>query len=245
MTQETLDKDPWDEEDIGDDPWDIPDEKPTRKLTQTRVAGEEAQARATEEGAIEWAVRWKEHASGKAASQREIAARKKREQFLNHLSMHGSPTKGAKHVGLTRRALYLARQDHPDFARNWDMAMDIYHMFEAEEHLRKRVIDGILEPIYYQGSVCGYKRVYDSGLTQFWYKANMRDKYGDKTDVSINANINYGVAVLPARAKDPLSWEQRAARTLEEQQKNMIDITAQVVDVTPAKTKNVPVKVER
>lgn len=243
---DTAELDPWEleEEDDGSpDPWDVPDEKPSgrerKAIVPSKVVSEDAQMRASKLTEDEWAIKWPD--SDRKVPAFELVARAKREKFLNILSKTGSPKKAAMQVQLTPRALYLARDRFPDFKKNWEIAMEVYYMFEAEEAVRHRAIDGTLEPIYYQGNICGYKRVYDSGLTQFWYKNNMREKYGEKSEININGNVNYGVAMLPPVQLDASAWERQAAKTVENQQRNMIDITAQVVDVTPAK----PVKVER
>lgn len=232
-------RDPWeDDEDDGRDPWDVPDEKPSvpGKLVVPAVRSKEVQMRASRVSEDEWYIEYPE--GERPPSQHDLRAREKRSRFLNVLSKVGSLKKAAAQVKLTPRALRLAREEYPDFKRNWQMALDIYHEFEAEETIRHRALDGTLKAVYYQGVKVGYERVYDSGLTQFWYKANMRDKYGDKSEVSITGNINHGVAMLPSRATDLDAWEKQAAKTLEIQKANMIDITPTIVDTKPVNVQN-------
>jgi hypothetical protein len=205
---------------------------------------DEAQLRVSRADEDEWVIKYP--VGQRDPNQWDLKARAKRSKFLHILSKTGSVKKAAAQVSLSPRALTKARGMYPDFDTNWNMALDIFYQFEAEESIRHRAIDGVLEAIYYQGAICGYKRVYDSGLTQFWYKANMRDKYGEQSEVKITGNINHGVAMLPARAMDPDAWEKRAARTLALQKENMIDITPTVVDTKPVNVRDTgQVKIER
>lgn len=241
-----IERDPWEEEDEGADPWDVADadSSVSNKLTLKPDRDEDAQLRVTRIGDDEWVIKYPE--GERVPNQHDLRAREKRAKFLNVLSKTGSVKKAAAQVALTPRALTLARRKYPDFDRNWEMAMEIYHTFEAEETIRHRALDGTLRAIYYQGVKVGYERVYDSGLTQFWYKSNMRDKYGDKSEVQINGNINHGVAMLPARATDMDAWERQAAQTIENQKHNMIDITPVVVDTKPVNVRDTgQMKIER
>ena len=232
-----IEKDPWeDEEDDGlDDPWDLPVAKPSvpARLQERHKPGEDAQMRAAKD---EWVVVYPE--KKRPINQLDLRMEESHRKFLKVLAKTGSLKKAQIASGLGQRALQLAKQKFPDFSMNWDMAMDIYLQFEAEESIRHRALDGTLEPIIYQGRVTGYKRVYDSGLTQFWYKANMRDKYGEQSEVKISGNINHGVAMLPPRATDLDAWEKQAAKTLEIQKANMIDITPTIVDTKPVNVQN-------
>jgi hypothetical protein len=47
-----------------------------------------------------------------------------------------------------------------------------------------RAGEGWLEPVYYQGDVCGEVRRFDSGLMQFLLRGMMPEKYGAKTEIS-------------------------------------------------------------
>lgn len=165
-----------------------------------------------------------------------VESRRNHKKFLHALSKTGSALKAARLAGQSRRSFYLAKQKFPDFARNWDIAIAIYQEFEVEDNLRKRAIDGVREPVYYQGNIVGYTIKYDSGLTQFYVRANMRDKYGDKSEVSINGHINHGVMVLPTQAVNQNDWEREAQEAMANQK--MVDITPTVVDTKVVKVQD-------
>jgi hypothetical protein len=153
-------------------------------------------------------------------------------RFLNVLARTGSTKKAAMAVKLTPRALLLARDRIPDFAKNWDMAIEIYREFVADEKIRQRAIDGQKKAVWYQGEIVGYEITYDSGLTQFWARANMRDKYGDKSEIKVTGGLTHGVALLPATMVNQLDWEKQASKVHEEHK--IIDITPINVDTKPS-----------
>ena len=47
-----------------------------------------------------------------------------------------------------------------------------------------RAADGWLEPVYYQGNVCGEVRRFDSGLLQFLLRGMLPEKYGARQEIS-------------------------------------------------------------
>lgn len=237
-TPEPVELDPWEIEEV-EEPVKAP--KTPARLTPRFKPDEEAQMASAKD---EWVVIYPE--KNRPVNQLDLRMEESHRKFLAVLSKTGSVKKAQVNCGLGMRALYMAKDKFPDFERNWQMALDIFYMFEAEEKIRHRVLDGTLEPMTYQGAVFGYKRVYDSGLTQFWYKANMREKYGEQTEVKISGNITHGVAMLPPRARDVDAWEKRATETLARQKENMIDITPTVVDTKPVNVQaSGQIKVER
>lgn len=221
------------------DPWDEPASlpEPGTGLVLLEDENEIRQLTASMDSAEEWDVVYP--AQKIPLRPQEIESRKKHKEFLRVLSKTGSAVKASYSVKLSRRALYLAKQKFPDFARNWDIAMSIYHEFEVEENIRSRAIEGVREPVYYQGNIVGYNIKHDSGLTQFWVKNNMRDKYGDKSEVTVNGSITHGVMVLPVVATDDDTWQREAQEALANQK--LIDITPTVVENTPATKKGVTI----
>lgn len=47
-----------------------------------------------------------------------------------------------------------------------------------------RAGEGWLEPVYYQGDVCGQVRRFDSGLIQFLLRGMLPEKYGTKAQLT-------------------------------------------------------------
>jgi len=178
-----------------------------------------------EDGDENWVIKYAE--GGKPPTPRDLEARKRRIVFLETLMKTGNAVLAASRSGVGWRAHYLARDRHPDFARNWDMAVAIYHTFVANEKIRKRALDGIRKPVWYQGEIVGYEVHLDSGLTQFYMKSAMPAVYGDKRELKIEGGLTFGVALIPGMVTDVATWEERARVT--QDSIKMIDITPQQV----------------
>jgi hypothetical protein len=227
-------KDPWEDMEEEDSFWGKkPSKSSLPEIVEDEPDPESDQLAASEESSAEWDINYPPLKYSNRPQ--EIEARAKRREFLRVLAKTGSVKKAALAVKLTPRALYLAREKFPDFAKNWNAAQAIYLEFEAEEKLRSRAVDGVREPVYFQGNIVGYKIAYDSGVTQFWYRANMRDKYGEKSEVSISGGLNHGVALLPMTLLDVSQWEQRAKEALDRK----------VIDITPETGETGPPTIER
>ncbi len=211
-----IDPNAWEEEDIGSDPWDEPGAEPSSGL----VTVEE------EDNDDVWTVKYAD--AIKPPTSRDLESRDKRNQFLDTVARTGNLMLAAKKIGVSTRALYLARQRHPDFDANWTMAVKIYNMFVANEAIRKRAIDGVREPVWFQGKIVGYQLRHDSGLTQFFLKGAMPEVYGDRREIKIEGGLTYGIALLPTTQRDASEWEKSAMMTQEK--------IANMIDVTPNKT---------
>lgn len=207
--ENNVDRDPWeDEEDCGPDPWEVDE---TSLVTVEEEDSDDV-----------WVVRYAD--AIKPPTKRDLESREKRNQFLDIVARTGNLRLAARKVGVGERALYLARQRHPDFDANWTMAVKIYNMFVANEAIRKRAIEGVREPVWYQGAIVGYQIRHDSGLTQFFLKGAMPEVYGDKREIKIEGGLTYGIALLPPTVKNVDEWEQ-SARLTQERLSQMIDIT--------------------
>jgi len=218
MTQETTIADvPEDEL----DPWERP--KPTAVVPVEPESIEPEELVAEEDI---WKVQYPD--PGRPPSSYDLKAREKRERFLSHLAMHGSPSKAAAHVGLGKRAVFLAAQKYPDFRAQWNIAREIYMEFIAEDEVRRRAIDGLLKDVWYQGRKVGKERVYDSGLAIAYLKANMPEKYTERKEIKTDISGKVGVVLLPVAVNDPGAWERKAISMQESQP--MIDITPKEVN---------------
>ncbi len=160
----------------------------------------------------------------------DLDIRKKREVFLTHLAMDGSPQRAAQNAGLGYRALRLAYNKYPDFAEQWELAKIIYAEFVAEDEVRRRAIEGYVKDVWYKGNPVGSEIQYDSGLTIAWLKANLREKYTERKETKIEGSLNFGIALLPARGQNIEEWER-----------NALDMHAgqTIIDITPNKSETV------
>lgn len=108
---------------------------------------------------------------------------KKREEFLAVLSEGASVTAAAAKVGMSRRGMYDARDADEEFKKAWDDAVEQgTDLMEDEGH--RRAIEGVKEPVYYQGAEVGYVRKYSDTLLIFFLKARRPDKYRERADIT-------------------------------------------------------------
>lgn len=92
-----------------------------------------------------------------------------------------------------QRAADLSRVDRSAHYRWFRESARYARLFEAvkqnaanylETEAITRAGEGWLEPVYYQGAVCGETRRHDSGLIQFLLRGMMPEKYGARTEIS-------------------------------------------------------------
>jgi hypothetical protein len=92
-------------------------------------------------------------------------------------------------VGLTPVQLdKVMSKDHDLYRRFKTAEADYLGVLEAEA--KRRAVEGVKEDIYYKGSVVGSQQRYSDDLLKTLLKASDKDKYGTKTTVENNHNIN-------------------------------------------------------
>ena len=108
--------------------------------------------------------------------------------FLEELSKTGNVSAAAKRAKVARNTAYLARGmegkdeagqiEAQRFAAAWDEALEVaIEMLELEA--RRRAEQGTLEPVFYQGEICGRVKKYSDTLLIFLLKAHRPEKYRD------------------------------------------------------------------
>lgn len=108
---------------------------------------------------------------------RTIRTDKKRSGFLALLrDTGGNVTKACESAGIGRRSAYEWREADPEFAAEWDEAVEA-GTEELEEEARRRAFSGVDEPVFYQGEVCGEVRKYSDTLLIFLLKGRRPEKY--------------------------------------------------------------------
>ena len=120
----------------------------------------------------------------------------------------------ADSIGVSRQALYALRKTDPDFAKEWDEAVDIgariqLGELEKEADFRGRI--GWLEPKFYEGRICGYIPRFSDGLLMARIKAQAKrigdDSYIDRIDQTSNGEtVQAGLVVVRKADKDEEEW---------------------------------------
>lgn len=81
--------------------------------------------------------------------------------------------------------MYIWRNKHPEFAAQWDAALE--ESYDRLEHeARRRAQFGSLKPVFYKGNVVGFEQEYSDQLMALMLKAKRPDEYGDKLTIRIS-----------------------------------------------------------
>lgn len=133
--------------------------------------------------------------------------RKRRQKALELIRSGEHVIDAADAIGVTRQTLYYHRKTDPEFAREWDEALEIgglVQLSECEKEADFRGRIGWLEPKFFEGHICGFIRKYSDGLLLARLKALAPQKYGDKTKAEATVNKPEGIVVefVSANAAD-------------------------------------------
>ena len=110
---------------------------------------------------------------------RTIRTPKTRADFLEALKETCNVSKACELSGLARRSAYDWREEDPEFARDWQKALDIAADGLEEEAVR-RARDGTQKPVYQGGQLVGYVQEYSDTLLIFLLKGAKPKKYSEK-----------------------------------------------------------------
>ena len=109
-----------------------------------------------------------------------LKTRKKR-LFLKTLCETGNVSEAARKARLSRSHAYQIRRHDADFAQAWDEALETaVDLLEAEA--RSRAVDGIEQPRFHQGKVCGTVRKYSDSLLMFLLRAHRPETFREGRD---------------------------------------------------------------
>lgn len=134
-----------------------------------------------------------------------IRTARRRARFLEALGECAIVSRAAKAAGVSRNALYEWRRDDPDFARDWETAVELGIAALEDEALR-RVLDGVDTPVFYAGKQVATVRKFSDPLLMFMLRARRPDRYRDRPNG----------AQPPAIDQTPqLTKEERDARITE------------------------------
>lgn len=119
---------------------------------------------------------------GRATELRGPQYHPQKRAFLAAIAETGNLTIAARAVGIDRRRHYdwLAndREYEDEFREAMETAADL---LEAEA--RRRAVEGVAEPVFYQGKPVGAVRRFDSTLLIFMLKGIRPEKYRERSDV--------------------------------------------------------------
>lgn len=112
------------------------------------------------------------------------------ERFLQDYAELGNLTAAASKNGTSKQAIHAHVKANPEKAQELDVARgEAQQAIEAE--IRRRAIEGWDEPVFFQGEEVGVVRRYSDKMLEILAKANMPERYGNKTVHEVKGTITH------------------------------------------------------
>lgn len=124
--------------------------------------------------------------------------------FLAQIAEHCNVSRAAESLGIERCSFYVERKRNEKFKTAWDEARAI-GISKLEEEAWRRAYDGVDEPVFYMGSVCGHVRKYSDTLLMFMLNGEMPHKY--RRNVTAEVTGKNGAPLAPAAFDLKISFE--------------------------------------
>lgn len=104
------------------------------------------------------------------------------ELFLLAYASSGTISAAADKVGIDRNCHYdwIKADKEGTYTARFEHAI-LQHNETIEKEIRRRAVDGIVDDVYHNGRVVGQKRIYSDTLLIFSAKANMPNKYKERS----------------------------------------------------------------
>lgn len=116
---------------------------------------------------------------------RTIRTPKRRKALISILrETGGNVTKACEIAGIGRSAAYEWREADPEFALEWESAIEA-GTDELEEEARRRAFQGVNKPVFYKGEKCGFVKEYSDTLLIFLLKGRRPERYRERFDVEV------------------------------------------------------------
>ena len=103
--------------------------------------------------------------------------------FLAALREYPVIAHACRAVGIERTTAYRARETDPEFARDWDAALED-GIDRAEQEAYRRGVFGVEEPVYQGGQLVGTRQVYSDSLLSLVLKGRRKKVYADRTELT-------------------------------------------------------------
>lgn len=111
-------------------------------------------------------------------------------------------------VKVSKPSVYAWRKRHSIFASAWDRVVELATE-DLEKECRRRAYQGVEEPVFYQGEICGHIRKFSDTLLMFTIKAR-KPEYRDKITIDVNkldSDIERELAALTAGSQRSIIGE--------------------------------------
>ncbi|MEW5722529.1 MAG: terminase [Thermodesulfobacteriota bacterium] len=128
---------------------------------------------------------------------------KKKRLFLRNLVETASPALAAKAAGLSKETFLALREQDEAFAAAWDLALEeAAELLEAEA--RRRALEGIESPVFYQGEKRGVVRKSSDALLAYLLKRQKPEKArtGAEEEGSLMEELERKIAAARERIRE-------------------------------------------
>ena len=115
----------------------------------------------------------------------------KKRAFLAAYAECGTVTRAAEIAGIDRQTYYDWSKSDPEFVKAAEAAYDMAGE-RLEQEARRRAVEGVQKPVWYQGRECGVVTEYSDTLLIFLLKGAKPDKYQER--VRNDVNVLQGIA---------------------------------------------------
>ncbi len=112
-------------------------------------------------------------------ARRTKLTRQRKRTFLEHLRETCNVTESAQVAGVSRTAMYERRAIDPELAKAWDDAVE-QATDALEKEARRRALDGVDKPVYFQGKRVDVIKEYSDPLLMFMLKGHRPHKYRER-----------------------------------------------------------------
>ena len=127
------------------------------------------------------------------------------EKFFEHFRITGNLTESAELAEVGRALVYYHLERYDDFKTQFENAEQESHD-SLEREAYRRALEGVEEPVFYQGSTCGAIRKYSDTLLIFLLKARRPNKFRERADLNLSGGLTVeGWDIVGKVTPDPKS----------------------------------------
>jgi hypothetical protein len=127
------------------------------------------------------------------------------EKFLETLRKGHTVAFCATVAGISLRCAYDWREADPEFKAAWEDAYE-HGSHMIEEEARRRAVDGVQEPVFYQGVEVAQVRKFSDGLMLPILRARL-DRYKDRQELHHTGNITVTRLIFSAEPTPAIEHE--------------------------------------
>lgn len=103
--------------------------------------------------------------------------------FLAEVSKGAMLSEACATARISKSTAYQARKKDPEFAARFEEAMEASADL-LEREAKRRAVEGYDDPVFFNGEVVGYRKVYSDQLLALLLRGRRRTVFGDKHEIS-------------------------------------------------------------